>query len=475
MTHSSHDPDHGRRAVSEENLAEIRRGLNMANPPDPVVVRAEAAMLEKLEGGPAGPRYRQYLKLIGPGYLQSAMTLGGGTAAASLYAGALFGYQLLWVAPLAMFLGIVMLSAISHQTLSTGIRPLQAMATYAGKPLAQGFAFTALLASVIWHFPQYNLAANSIVDIGIVLSVEGIPVLGASAVVLVWAVLLTSMYGKSPRLVRVYERVLKYMVWGIVFCFGWVVVRTETDWGAVLAGFVPSLPANVGGTSSLDLVVAGLAAAVGINMLFLYPYSLLARGWGRAHRGLARFDLLTGMLIPYALATTLMVIATANTMHGGDASGLAKTAAIGEAGRVLGETIGPVSGRLIFDLGVLGMALSTITLHMLTCGFIAMEWLGCDFGSRKHRLATLAPTPAFLAPLIWGDIAVWLAVPTTIACGFFLPVAYLAYLKLQRSHAYLGADRPSGLKGTLWFIGMLLATAVMVAFLAFYLYRKFAS
>ena len=45
---------------------------------------------------------QRYLKLLGPGYLQSAMTLGGGTASASLFAGAVFGYQLLWVAPVAM-------------------------------------------------------------------------------------------------------------------------------------------------------------------------------------------------------------------------------------------------------------------------------------------------------------------------------------------------------------------------------------
>ena len=75
-----------------------------------------------------------YLRLMGPGYLQSAMTLGGGTAAASLFAGAAFGYSLLWVAPVAMLLGVVMLSAISYQTLSTGVRPYEAMRRYAGEP-----------------------------------------------------------------------------------------------------------------------------------------------------------------------------------------------------------------------------------------------------------------------------------------------------------------------------------------------------
>ena len=39
------------------------------------------------------------------------MQIGGGTAFAAIFAGAAFGYSLLWVAPFAMALGIVMLAA----------------------------------------------------------------------------------------------------------------------------------------------------------------------------------------------------------------------------------------------------------------------------------------------------------------------------------------------------------------------------
>ena len=59
----------------------------------------------------------------------------------------------------------------------------------------------------------------------------------------------------------------------------------ETDWGAVARGFVPSLPEPRGNTSSATIATSGLAAAVGINMVFLYPYSLRARGWGGAGAG----------------------------------------------------------------------------------------------------------------------------------------------------------------------------------------------
>ena len=138
-------------------------------------------------------------------------------------------------------------------------------------------------------------------------------------------------YGKSSRLVRFYERFLKYTVWSIVLLLAWVVFNTETDWGGVLAGFVPSIPDDVAvpgkpPVRAIAVIVAGLGAAVGINMLLLYPYSLQARGWGREHRGLAKFDLFTGMLIPYALASGLMVIASANTLSD---NGVGQDASVG--------------------------------------------------------------------------------------------------------------------------------------------------
>jgi hypothetical protein len=50
-----------------------------------------------------------------------------------------------------------------------------------------------------------------------------------------------------------------------------------------------------------------------------------------------------------------------------------------------------------------------------------------------------------------------------------LPLAYIGFLKLQTSEAYLGKDRPRGVGGLLWLVLMGLATAVLVVFLAMYL------
>ena len=69
-------------------------------------------------------------------------------------------------------------------------------------------------------------------------------------------------------------------------------------------------------------MVGAAATAVGINMTFLLPYSMLSKKWGKEHRGLAIFDLSTGMVIPYVLAVSCVVIASAYMFHGQPYDGL---------------------------------------------------------------------------------------------------------------------------------------------------------
>ncbi len=459
--------------LSAAERDDLRVGLRMAHPPDPAALAAERERLAALDDAPRPARWRAFAGLIGPGYMQSAMTLGSGTAASALFAGAVFGYQLLWVAPLAMLLGLVMLSAVAHQTLSTGLRPFDAMRRFAGAPLAWSWALGALVASIVWHFPQYALASAVLVDLGEAAGVDGLPAPALGFVVLAWAVLISSLYGRRPELIRVYERLLRYMVWGIVLCFAWVVARTGiADWSALVRGFVGfAVPGERNGVLGVTVILSGLSAAVGINMVFLYPYSLLARGWSREHRSLARFDLWTGTFVPYVLAASLMVIAAANTIHLDPSYDGVRLSPVAAA-QSLAAVAGPAVGRVVFDLGVLGMALSTITLHMLATGFVACELFGWEFGSRKHRWAMLLPAPGVFGPVFWGDIAVWLAVPTNIVCGLFLPAAYIGFVLLQRNRSYLGRDRPSGARGRAWWSAMVAVTVFLTAFMVWYMWTQ---
>src|SRR5699024_7985421 len=64
-----------------------------------------------------------------------------------------------------------------------------------------------------------------------------------------------------------------------------------------------------------NIIAAAVSSAVGINMTFLFAYSMLRRKWGAEYQGMMKFDLATGMLIPFMLATSCVIISSASQFH----------------------------------------------------------------------------------------------------------------------------------------------------------------
>lgn len=444
----------------------LEHGLPMVTAQDAEALDAEKAELADLAGKPRGVRWRGYLRKTGPGWLQSAMTLGGGSAIASLTMGAFYGYRLLWVQPLAMAFGIIMLSAVCHQSLSTRARHFGAMKRYVNPAAAWAWAWCTLIATVIWHFPQYALAAGMTEDIvktatGFAPSGTGrtLYLLAIGLVVLAISTAITWNYGNGRRGIRAYETGLKALVWMIILAFVAVIVKGTLDgrvaWGKVLTGLLPLyIPTDARGAAT---VLGAFGAAVGINMTFLFPYTLLARGWGKEHRGLARFDLISGMLIPYAIATGLIIVASAATIHGTLPEGANKITPVAAATMFTQGGLGEAFAHYIFGLGILGMALSTITLHMLVNGFAFCEIFGIEPEGWPYRLACLTPVPGVLGVVLWSKMGSWIAIPTSAACAIMLPVAYIGFFFLNNRQEFLGEDMPTGRTRLVWNIGMLLA------------------
>jgi Mn2+/Fe2+ NRAMP family transporter len=439
------------------------RGIPMVHAPDPARLAADRAWLAGVAQRPWLARQAAYLRRGGPGYLQSALTLGGGTASACILSGAAFGFELLWVAPLGMILGGIVFMAISHQTLSTGMRPFEAMRVHAGPVVAWGWAIGTVLASIVWHFAQYSLASAVLVDLAEVAGFTA-PRWLMGLFVLAWAVPTAFSFGSGRKFAAAFDTLMRWMVWLIVAMFAVVAVRVGlgSHAGEVAAGFIPHVPADNGDVRANSVIIAGLATAVGINMTFLYPYTLLARGWGREHREYAKADIAYGMVLPYIVVTTLMVIVAGATLSAGFTG---KSIGPVDAAKSLGSLLGPVWGRVLFDLGLLGMLLTTITLHMVCSGLACAEMFRLRIGSPAYRVATLLPVPGVLGSVFWGSISVWLAVPTSIIAGALLPLAYIGFIKLQTSRAYLGDDRPRGPLAIAWLVAMGVGTAILVGFL----------
>lgn len=288
---------------------------------------------------------KTYVKFSAPGWLQSATTLGGGSLASALYLGVLGGFCFMWLQPFAMILGIITLSAIAYISLSITNKPMRELNANISPILGYGWAVASMGACLVNAMPQFALGVASIQQN----ILQGIVPMGkVSECVITFCFFLVAMglivlYASGGKAAKLFERIIMLSVATIVICFFAVVIllasQGQIEWNKVFAGFVPNLsvfskpsPDFMGYLNQLgdsakaywsnsivqeqrDVVISASAMAVGINMTFLFPYSMLKKGWDKDFRGLAIFNLCTSLFVPFLLATSCIVIASTTQFH----------------------------------------------------------------------------------------------------------------------------------------------------------------
>jgi Mn2+/Fe2+ NRAMP family transporter len=517
-------------------------------------VEADRKLLRDAQGQGTGALLSAFVRLSGPGWLQSAITLGGGSLAGALFLGVLGGTSLLWLQLMAIVMGVIMLSAISYVTLSTGEKPFQAINAHINPVLGWGWLIATCMANMIWCMPQFGLCYDALLKnlVGSdTIGESNQAKFGVSAVVLLAATVIVLLNGRKGLAAKIFDWFLKALVGMIVICFFGVVIYLNVkgllDWGAIASGFVPDIRQWSQPTGDAAALVAGLpsssqtywseqivtaqravmigaaATAVGINMTFLLPYSMLNRGWDKPFRGLARFDLSTGMAIPYVLVTSCVVIASASSFHAKvddnfrssdpvvmqQSPLFAKGRALLEARLVhestdfatldeetkltriaelavaekqiasslierdafqLSASLAPLLGKqwanLIFGLGVLGMGFSSIIILMLINGYAFCEMLGKPQGGATHVAGCLiAGCVGAIWPLVWsGDTRFWLAILASSFGMMLLPIAYFTFFMMMNSKTLMGKEKPTGIRMLAW--NVLMGASVLGAVVA---------
>jgi Mn2+/Fe2+ NRAMP family transporter len=500
-----------------------------------------------------GAMVKTYLRLSGPGWLQSGITVGGVSFSSSLYLGVIVGFSMMWLQPLAMILGIIMLGAIAYVTLSIRERPLKAINEHVSPVLGWSWLLASAAANLVWSMPQYVLGTTALRQnlspniLGAIPDPWGRII--CVSFILAICITATMFYSAGGRGVKIYEIIIKSIVSMIVLSFMGVVIKLSIegaiDWGQILSGLIPRLrmlwePAATVKTQieavapqfqrfwtelivsqQRDVMIAATAAAVGINMTFLLPYSMLRKGWDKDFRGLAIFDLSTGLFIPFILATGFVIIASASRFHTTPAPGFVPDEPGGTvtvepaqnlvrpyknllASRLefeigaeefakltteqvqkrsdalpwadkrmsamlvkrdnlnLAAALAPLTGdflaQFVFGLGVLGMGISAATMLMTINGLCLCELLNRPLKGWTQRIGSLIVVPAALSAIFWKQPAPWLAMPTSVFCIILLPIAYLAFFLLMNQKAMLGDHMPQGGKRVLWNILMVIAT-----------------
>lgn len=440
----------------------------------------------------------------------------------------------MWLQPLAMLCGLVMLMALNHVTLWRKETPFDQVKGRISPVLAWAWLGATIVADVVFCTAQNALGIATVKQN---LGGGAIPDMVIAVVLSLVAYGTVVMFSRGVGAAKLFEGMLKALVAVVVLCFfgaaGYLVSTGGADLGAILKGLVPnpqgmftpsqSLEPMIEATGPMadwwrefiagnqrDRIITGFGTAVGINMTFLLPYTVRARGWGKKHEELSRFDLVIALFVPYAVATTLLVVVASAQFHGktddvlgADGKPVAAYAAnyykvlesrqnqeegapfapddipvmadylpeadrklaaaltnrdAGQLSKSLEPVLGPTGANLVFGIGILAMALSTMMVHMLMNGYAVSQAVGRPGEGKPFLLGAAIPGAlALFAPIVWtGDAKVALQVPAAMIATSLLPIAYLGILLL------MNRTDPGEPKPPLW-INLLLVLVLAIA------------
>ncbi len=455
----------------------------------------------------------ELIKQSGPGWIQAAVTLGGGTLVSALYLGVIGGYDFLWLQPLAMLCGIIMLSALSYVNLSLpdpALRPFVLVKKYISPMLAWSWLGAAMIANIVFCAAQFALASDAVQG-NLRLELPSPYILtGVLAILALGVIYIFSGEGKMARYIDLF---IKGLVAVIILSFMVVVIvlfaQKAIPWESFLKGWIPKPSLlftpnsaykeliNISGEQSSfwtnyimseqrSIVIGAFGTAVGINMTFLLPYSQRKKGWNKNNRRLSVIDLLFGLLLPFVIGASSLIIATASQFHAKENSlvneqayfnVLDKSLAQSHLGfellaptvkeqlrenapleskklstmlarrsaNDLAEALKPFLGQysqLIFGVGILAMAFSTMLVHMMINGYALSEAFGRPGIRGLFMLGALIPAlSGFFSPIVWaGSVKAAVIVPASVIATTLLPIAYLVIFLLMNSRKALGNE-----------------------------------
>jgi manganese transport protein len=425
----------------------------------------EVEKLEELRHKPLITRFWGHLKISGPGFMDSALTLGAGTLTAAMLSGAIFGYKTMWLLWISMGLGLFMMAAMARFTCYGRFRIIPVQNRYHGWVV--GSLMTAIIGTaavaVIFNYAQYSLGTHLIESFTPLLGFKFPRQVNWIVYMAVTSWLILSYGRRGRRGIRLVENFMKLSIGIMLLSFGTCLVIVGIDWPNFFKGiFVPWLPSGVEG---IDLFVASSAAAIGVMDWVFFHYAGLARGWGRKHESQARFDISIGLFLPFVLINYLVIGVFSATLH---TQGLHPETAP-ELARALLPLLGETWSQALFYIGFLAVPITTTVGMSLACAMAIHEAFGWkpDVKSWRWRISALLPQIGFLA--VWYLRPIWLV----IAIGAFLSltnniVGWSFYLLLNDKRV-LGENRS---KSYVWNLGILLQITLLNCIAIIYIFNR---
>ncbi|ELY59730.1 natural resistance-associated macrophage protein [Natronococcus amylolyticus DSM 10524] len=327
-------------------------------------------------------RVTGYLERLGPTWLAGAIAAGPATMVSLLVAGASFGYTLLWVVVLSAILG----TFGQYLAMRLGLLTEAGIVAVVEDRLGSFWAWVLVIDVVLAAGLAQLVIMKTLADVSAtIVGSAGIAALADPRLWgVTWAVILA--LGLAGGGYRVAELGAKLLVSLVVLAFVASAFVVPIDPTEAATGLVPSMPAGVGGA----VVAAGvLGGAVHITLLTMQSYTMRARGWTERDRGIARFDVVSSMLVAFGIFSLAVFLVAASVLPeaGVDPATIDEIQAA--------QALGPVAGEYatwLFLFGLWGAAVSTLGGNTIVPPYLLADKLGWEQSVEdpRYRVALVA-------------------------------------------------------------------------------------
>jgi manganese transport protein len=366
-------------------------------------------------------------------------------------AGAIFGFQLLWVVVIGV-VGIIVYSEMCGRVSAVAERPVFDLVR---ERTGFGAGLATLIASEVVNLMT---CAAEIGGMAICLQLlSGLPYR-----LLIPLAVLGLAVSSWVLPFRWIERVFGYLGLGLLV-FAFAAIKLHPDWGQVARGFVPGSHAGGSLLVYLYFVVGLLGAAMTPYEVYFYSSGVVEDHWGLKDLRLNQVTAIIGYALGGFLSCALMIVSAVLFLPSGispqflGTPPLAAEHALGQVGLLL-ALVG-----ILFAVGGAAIETSFAGAYNLA-QFFGWRWGKKERPARAPRftLSWLLIFALALLVVISGYDPVKLTEYSVIFSVVALPLTYLPILLVANDRAYMGADvngKLANFLGGLYFV-IILAIAV---------------
>jgi manganese transport protein len=340
-------------------------------------------------------KWKKILAFAGPGYLVAVGYMDPGNWATDLAGGSRFGYTLLSVILLSNLMAVLLQGLSSKLGIVTGRDLAQACRDHYSKPVSVA----------LWLMCEIAIAACDLAEvIGSAIALNLLFHIPIAIGVFITALDVLLLLYLQNRGVRVLEALVIVLVATVGICFGFELVLSHPDVGALLRGFVPSTRI-VRDPTMLYLAIGILGATVMPHNLYLHSSIVQTRKYEETAEGrreavrYAFVDSTIALSMALFINAAILIVAAAS-FH---TTGHHEVAEIQDAHRLLTPLLG-AGASTVFALALLASGQNS-TLTGTLAGQIVMEgFLDIRVRPWLRRLITrlIAIVPAALMAIFGG-------------------------------------------------------------------------